>query len=115
MSTPSHDHVDINAVMYMVQQIVFTPGTGFIARVPVKLRFYVILFLAFGKLGYLRGPVALIQNCTMMARQLAARHGDTLHGRDLVALADLFERHPAEAAAFAAKWEADAIRQWGRA
>jgi hypothetical protein len=82
MTAPADDSRDpVDAAMaLLLRHIDPTSATGFLARVPWVMRLYVEMFLACGKLGRLHEPAALVQNCIVMARGLAARHGDTPHG-----------------------------------
>lgn len=104
----------VAAVMDMLMQLGEAPPAGFLSRVPQSVRFYVDQFLACGKLGQLRDPAALIQNCVVMARKGAAFHGNTGPGPDLLALAKLFEQYRGEAIAYAIEWDADVGRRFRR-
>jgi hypothetical protein len=105
----------VAAVMDMLLQLGEAPPAGFLSRVPPSMRYYVDQFLACGKLGHLREPAALVQNCVVMARKGAAFHGKTGPGPQLLALADLFELHRDEAIAYAVEWEAAMTRRFGSA
>jgi hypothetical protein len=110
---PGNNDARVVAVMDMLMQLGETPRSGFLSRVPWGMRFYVDQFLACGKLGGVKSPAALIQNCVAMARKGAAFHGNTGPGPQLRALAKLFKQHRGEAIAYAVEWEADHRRRFG--
>jgi hypothetical protein len=81
-------------------------GSSFRARLPVSRRYHTELLIDLMISCGIREPSMMVRVLVHRARAAAAMHGDAPAGRELIALADLFERYPSQAVDYAAEWAA---------